>query len=79
MTDGVLNERNAAARARERSIQLETQRIRLTKLRPLLAQASNSLLHGIILQSRTIPSMAAHIDDEEVQLNPEVDAKLREI
>ena len=79
MTDGVLNERNAAARARERSIQLETQRIRLTKLRPLLAQASRSLLHGIILQSRTVPSMAAHIDDEEVQLNPEVDAKPREM
>ena len=79
MTDGVLNERNAAARARERGIQLETQRIRLTKLRPLLAQASHSLLHGIILQSRTIPSMAAHIGDEEVQLNPEVDAKLHEM
>jgi ATP-dependent RNA helicase HelY len=79
MTDGVLNERNAAAHAREGSMQLETQRIRLTKLRPLLAQASHALLHGIILQSRTVPSMVARIGDEEIQLNPEEDTEPREI
>lgn len=79
MTDGVLNERNAAAHTRERGIQLQVQRERLTKLRPLLAQASQSLLRGIIIQSRTVPSMVARVGDEEVPLDAEEDAEPHEM
>ncbi len=73
MTDGVVNERNAAARTRERAMQLQKQRERLTVLRPLLAQASQSLLRGIIIQSRTVPSMVAYVGGEEVPLDAEED------
>ncbi len=75
MTDGVMNERNVAGRTRERTLQLQTQRERLTKLRPLLAQSAQSLLRGIILQSRTVPSMVARVGDEEVPLDAEEDAE----
>ncbi|MEO8972092.1 MAG: DEAD/DEAH box helicase [Ktedonobacteraceae bacterium] len=75
MTDGVMNERTAPARSRERILQLQVQRERLTKLRPLLAQASQSLLRGIIIQSRTVPSMVARVGDEEVPLDAEEDAE----
>ena len=40
---------------RRRAIQLQTYHERLERLRPLLAQASASLLRGIIIQSRTSP------------------------
>ena len=59
--------------ARERAEQLTIQRTRLEHIRPLLAQASASLLHGIIIQSRTVPSMATMIDDEIVPLDAEED------
>jgi ATP-dependent RNA helicase HelY len=75
MTDGVVNERNVAGRTRERTLQLQTQRERLIKLRPLLAQAAQSLLRGIILQSRTVPSMVVRVGDEEVPLDAEEDAE----
>jgi len=45
----------------------------LERLRPLLAQASASLLHGIIIQSRTVPSMAIRVGGEEVPLDAEED------
>ena len=69
MIEGVVNERTT----RNRVEQLSRQRERLTHLRPLLAQASASLLHGIIIQSRTVPSMVAHVGTEEVPLDAEED------
>jgi superfamily II RNA helicase len=68
-TEGVANERAA----RERVEQLRIQRTRLERIRPLLAQASASLLHGIIVQSRTVPSMVAMVEDEIVPLDAEED------
>jgi ATP-dependent RNA helicase HelY len=73
LTDGVANERSAASHAKNRSDQLLIQRERMDRLRPMLAQASASLLHGIIVQSRTVPSMAVRIGDEEVPLDAEED------
>jgi hypothetical protein len=73
LTEGVANERSAAANARNRAAQLVIQRERMERLRPMLAQASTSLLHGIIVQSRTVPSMAIQIGDEEIPLDAEED------
>ncbi len=73
MTDGVFTASSANARSRDRVEQLLKQRERLEHLRPLLAQASASLLHGIIIQSRTIPSMTVRVGDEEVPLDAEED------
>jgi len=73
MTEGVANGRNTPARMRNRLEQLRIQRERLEHLRPLLAQAASSLLHGIIVQSRTVPSMAAQIGGEELPLDAEED------
>ena len=73
MTEGVYNERGALARAKNRVEQLTAQRERLERLRPLLSQAAASLLHGIIIQSRTVPSMVAHVGTEEVPLDAEED------
>jgi ATP-dependent RNA helicase HelY len=56
MTDGVFTEQS---HTKNRAEELQSQRVRLEHLRPLLAQASTSLLHGIIVQSRTVPSMVA--------------------
>jgi ATP-dependent RNA helicase HelY len=42
-------------------------------LRPLLAQASASLMRGIIIQSRTVPSMVAYVGGEELPLDAEED------
>jgi ATP-dependent RNA helicase HelY len=69
MTDGVMNERVAG----KHTEQLQLQRERLESLRPLLGQASSSLFRGIIVQSRTVPSMVAHVGDEEVPLDAEED------
>ncbi|GHO92251.1 hypothetical protein KSF_022990 [Reticulibacter mediterranei] len=69
MTDGVMNERVAGRRTE----QLQQQRERLESLRPLLGQASSSLFRGIIIQSRTVPSMVARVGDEEVPLDAEED------
>ena len=73
LTDGVGNNRGSASRARRLEEQLRTQRERLERLRPLLAQGSASLLHGIIVQSRTIPSMVARVGDESLPLDAEED------
>jgi superfamily II RNA helicase len=73
LTEGIYNERKAVTQERSRSEQLRQQRERLERLRPLLAQASASLLHGIIVQSRTVPSMVATIDAEPVPLDAEED------
>jgi len=73
LTEGVTSERSAAARAKSRIEQLLIQRERMERLRPLLAQAAASLLHGIIIQSRTVPSMAIRIGGELVPLDAEED------
>jgi len=58
---------------RRRVNQLQVYRDRLEHLRPLLAQASSSLLRGIIIQSRTVPSMVAYVEGEELPLDAEAD------
>jgi ATP-dependent RNA helicase HelY len=65
LTDGVFDEPSAKNRTR----QLQTYHERLTQLRPLLAQAFSSLLRGIVIQSRTIPSMVARVSTEELPLD----------
>ncbi|TMC24402.1 MAG: hypothetical protein E6J34_00540, partial [Chloroflexi bacterium] len=69
MTDGVSTERMSPTHTE----QLQQQRERLERLRPLLAQASSSLLHGIIVQSRTVPSMATRVEGEILLLDAEED------
>lgn len=54
-------ERQKAEQYAER---LKMYRERLEHLRPLLAQASEALKRGIILQSRTVPSMVARVEEE---------------
>ncbi len=61
------------ASEREQREQLAVQRARLERIRPMLAQAAASLLHGIIIQSRTVPSMVVLLDDEIVPLDAEED------
>ncbi len=63
----------SARKERERAEQLAQQRKHLEHIRPLLAQASASLLHGIIIQSRTVPSMVALVEGEPVPLDAEED------
>ncbi|HEX4714471.1 MAG TPA: hypothetical protein VH164_06055, partial [Ktedonobacteraceae bacterium] len=48
---------------------LKIYRTRLEHLRPLFAQASLSLKRGIILQSRTVPSMIARVEEEEIPVD----------
>jgi superfamily II RNA helicase len=79
LTEGVANERTSAGRARKRAEQTLIQQTRMQRLRPMLAQASFLLLHGIIVQSRTVPSMVAHVGDEEVPLDAEEDIDPRDI
>ena len=73
LTDGVLTKRNASAHNKKRTEQLLIQRERLERVRLLLAQAASSLLHGIIVQSRTVPSMVAQVGIEEVPIDAEED------
>ena len=73
MTEGTPGERAALAQANKRREQLNIQREHLERLRPLLGQASASLRHGIIVQSRTVPSMVASIGDVPVPLDAEED------
>ncbi len=73
LTEGVEDERAPAGRLRRRAEQLALQRERLEHLRPLLAQASALLLRGIIIQSRTVPSMVARVGTEQVPLDAEED------
>ncbi|HEV2659529.1 MAG TPA: hypothetical protein VGU68_02955, partial [Ktedonobacteraceae bacterium] len=65
--------RTTSSQATRRAEQLLVQRERLERLRPLLAQAAASLFHGIIVQSRTVPSMVARIGAEVVPLDAEED------
>jgi ATP-dependent RNA helicase HelY len=79
LTEGVADERSSAGLAHRRGEQLNLSRERLQRLRPMLAQASQSLLHGIIIQSRTVPSMTARVGGEEVPLDAEEDVDPRDI
>ena len=79
MTDGQLDVEASDKRGRVRLEQLRLQRERLERLRPLLAQASAALLHGIIIQSRTIPSMAARMQEPAVPLDAEEDIEPSDI
>jgi ATP-dependent RNA helicase HelY len=58
---------------KKRAVQLRLYHQHLERLRPMLAQASTTLLRGIIIQSRTLPSMVARIGDEEIPLDAEED------
>jgi ATP-dependent RNA helicase HelY len=73
LTDGLLSEQTTSARSQNHVDLLLRQRGRLDRLRPLIAQASASLLHGIIVQSRTVPSMVARLENEGVPLDAEED------
>src|SRR2546422_5080224 len=79
LTEGVYDERSGVARARGRAEQLQLQRQRLERLRPLLAQATSMLLRGIIIQSRTVPSMVARVGDETIPLDAEEDTEPRDL
>jgi ATP-dependent RNA helicase HelY len=79
MTDGQLDEEAADKRSRVRLEQLSQQRERLEHLRPVLAQASAALTRGIIIQSRTIPSMAARMEEPAVPLDAEEDVDPRDM
>ncbi len=82
MTEGVSNERNeqaAAGRAKARAQQLRMERDRLEQVRPLFAQAAIALTHGIIIQSRSVPSMAATISEEPVSLDAEEDLSHQDV
>src|SRR5262249_25844107 len=68
-----LTRRNALVHTKKRLGQLHIQRERLERLRQSLALAAASLLHGIIVQSRTVPSMATHIGDEKMIFDAEED------
>jgi hypothetical protein len=77
ITDGVLTEQYHAS-TKNRVEQLQSQRVRLERFRPLLAQASASLLHGIIIQSRTVPSMvAASTSSDALPLDAEEDRDMQ--
>jgi ATP-dependent RNA helicase HelY len=78
MTEGY-NPRTVQAQERKRAEQLQIQRERLQRLRPLFSQAVSSLLHGIIVQSRTVPSMVARIGEETVPLDAEEDRDPQEL
>lgn len=73
MTEGTASEHSALSQASKRLEQLTIQREHLERLRPLLGQASAALRHGIIVQSRTVPSMVASIGDVPVPLDAEED------
>src|SRR6266566_3182981 len=79
LTAGVVDERTSAGRSRNRAEQLRTQREHMERLRPMLAQASSSLLRGIIIQSRTTPSMSAQVGGEELPLDAEEDLDPQDI
>lgn len=70
---------SSAKHAKKRLVYLQLQRARLERLRPLFVQATTSMLRGIILQSRTVPSMAIQIGDAEVLIDAEEDADSRDV
>lgn len=59
----------ARQRAEQHAERLKIYRARLEHLRPLFAQASLALKRGIILQSRTVPSMIARVEEEEIPVD----------
>jgi len=59
----------AIRKAQEHTERLTTYKTRLEHLRPLLAQAATTLKRGIILQSRTVPSMIARVEEEEIPVD----------
>ncbi|GCE25696.1 hypothetical protein KDA_11800 [Dictyobacter alpinus] len=73
MVEGIYNELNTPDYESKRNEQMLRQREHLEHLRPLLGQAAASLLHGIIAQSRTVPSMAVQVGTEEITLDAEAD------
>ncbi|WP_149399332.1 DEAD/DEAH box helicase [Dictyobacter arantiisoli] len=73
MVEGIYTSSNTSDYIARRDEELQQQRNQLEYLRPMLAQASASLLHGIIAQSRTVPSMAVQVDTEDVPLDAEED------
>lgn len=75
LTDGVSDETST----RNRTKQLQSYHERLTRLRPLLAQASASLLRGIVIQSRTIPSMVTRIGNAEVPVDAQEDLDTQDV
>lgn len=72
--DGAGLSRNTLKQVRRHFAELQEQHKRLSRLRPLFAQASALLMRGIILQSRTVPSMVARINGEELPLDAEEDS-----
>jgi len=73
MIEEVSSAHSVPSQASRPAEQLLVQRERLERLRPLLAQAAASLFHGIIVQSRTVPSMVVRIGNETVPLDAEED------
>jgi ATP-dependent RNA helicase HelY len=76
------NESHPPARkkqSKQRALQLQTYHERLERLRPLLAQASASLLRGIIIQSRTVPSMVAYVAGEALPFDAEEDTDPQDV
>src|SRR5215467_7126951 len=75
--------KRAGSRATGLANQLRVYRERLERLRPQLAQATSLLLRGIIIQSRTVPSMAIYIDtsmgSEELPLDTEEDIDPKDV
>ncbi|WP_376796230.1 DEAD/DEAH box helicase [Thermogemmatispora sp.] len=72
--DGAGLSRSTLKQVRRHLLEQQEQYERLTRLRPLFAQASALLMRGIILQSRTVPSMVARVDGEELPLDAEEDS-----
>ncbi len=58
---------------RIRTVQIQAARQSLEELRPRLGAAARGLIRGIVLQSRTVPSMAAQVAEETVPLDMEED------
>jgi len=59
----------ARQRADQYAERLTMYRARLEHLRPLFAQAVTALKRGIILQSRTVPSMISRVEEEEIPVD----------
>ncbi|HEX7737865.1 MAG TPA: DEAD/DEAH box helicase [Ktedonobacteraceae bacterium] len=59
----------ARQRAEQHAERLKIYHVRLERLRPLFAQATQVLKRGIILQSRTVPSMIARVEEEEIPVD----------
>ncbi len=76
VTEGPTRKRNTP---KKQPMPLSLQRQRLEHLRPLLAQAASSLLRGIIIQSRTVPSIVVRVGDETVPMDAEEDIEPKDI